>query len=88
MKVENINKTRLQALESKEDFLALLENDSMFFSEAFETMLTLIISDPKLTNQVAELIKSDYRDLFQAIQSEAVKSEKNDLPGCCQTSKD
>lgn len=83
MKVENINKTRLQALESKEDFLALLENDSVFFREAFETMLTLIISDPKLTNQVADLIKSDYRDLFQAIQSEDSKPKKNDLPGCC-----
>jgi hypothetical protein len=87
MKSADNNKIRFQVIDEKEYFFQMLENDSVFFKEAIEAMLTLAISDPKLTNQVANLIESDYRDLYLAIQKEGVQSQKNDLPGCCQTSK-
>lgn len=85
MKSLEINKKQILTKEEKEAFFQNLESDEEFFKEAFEAMLTLIVSDPKLTSQVADLIEKDYRNLHLAIAKEQEQGQKNDFPGCCQT---
>ena len=84
MKPLEINQNQNLSKEEKEIFFQQLENNSAFFKEAFETMLTLVVSDPILTYQVADLIESDYRNLYQAIIKKQGQVQKNDLPSCCQ----
>ena len=85
MKSLEIDKKRTFSKEEKENFFQQLENNKEFFKEAFEAMLTIVVSDPKLTEQVAGLIEKDYRNLHIAIVKEQKQAQKNDLPGCCQT---
>lgn len=87
MKSFDIDKTTILTKEEKEKFFQQLENDNVFFKEAFEAMLNIVISDPVLTYQVADLIEFDYRNLYLAIQKKSVQIQENDLPGCCQTPK-
>ena len=67
MKSSEINKIENLTDEEKEKFFQQLENNNAFFKEAFEAMLTLVVSDPLLTFQVADLIESEYRNLFLII---------------------
>lgn len=47
-------------------------------------MLTLIISDPKLTFDVADLIESDYRNLYLVIMKKVLgKENEKGIKGCC-----
>jgi hypothetical protein len=73
--------------EEKEKLFQLLENNNEFFKETLEVMLTLVISDPKLTYEVADLIESDYRKLYLAMLENQEQGDKNDLPSCCQPPK-
>ena len=85
MKSLEIDKKGTFSKEEKENFFQQLENNKEFFKEAFEAMLTIVVSDPKLTEQVAGLIEKDYQNFQIAIVKEQKQPKKNDLPGCCQT---
>jgi hypothetical protein len=87
MKSFEVDKKQILNKEEKEKFFLQLENDKVFFKEAFEAMLTLVISDPVLTNQVADLIESDYHNLYLEIAKKQESVESEDLPGCCQIPK-
>ena len=87
MKSFELDKKEILTKEEKESFFQHLENDNLFFKETFEAMLTLVISDPVLTYQVADLIKSDYRNLYLNIVKKQESVQKEDIPGCCQTPK-
>lgn len=82
-----INKNQTLTKTEKEIFFQQLENNKEFFKEAVETMLTLVVSDPDLTYQVADLIESDYQNLYLAMNKNQEQVEKNDLPSCCQVPK-
>ena len=85
MKSVELDKKKTLTKEEKEKLFQQLENDSLFFNEVVEAMLTLVISDSVLTKQVADLIESDYRNLYLEIVKKQENIQKNDLPGCCQT---
>lgn len=80
-----INKNQSLTNEEKEKFFQQLESNGDFFKEALEVMMTLVVSDPVLTYQVADLIESDYRNLYLAILKNQEQVQKNDLPSCCQS---
>ena len=82
-----INRKKTLTKEEKEKLFQLLENNNEFFKETLEVMLTLVISDPKLTYEVADLIESDYRELYLAMLKNQEQEDKNDLPSCCQVPK-
>lgn len=82
-----INKKQSLNKEEKEKFFQHLESNSGFFKETLEILLTLVVSDPKLTYQVADLIESDYRNLYLAMLKNQEQVVKNDLPSCCQSPK-
>lgn len=68
----------------KEQLFQALENDRKLFGETFEVMLTMVISDPDLTLEVADLIAADYRDLYLAILEKGTKEQGPDgKMGCC-----
>ena len=73
--------------EEKEKFFQQLETNKEFYKEAFEVMMTLVVSDPVLTYQVADLVESDYRNLYLAMLKNQEMVQKNDLPSCCQSPK-
>ncbi len=85
MKSSEINKIENLTDEEKEKFFQQLENNNAFFKEAFEAMLTLVVSDPLLTFQVADLIESEYRNLFLIIAKKQTQENKDDTSGCCST---
>lgn len=73
-----------QTPEGKENLFQALENDEQLFNETLEVMLTLIISDPKLTFDVADLIESDYRNLYLVIMKKVLGKENGKgIKGCC-----
>ena len=87
MKSSKISEKETLTKEEKEKLFQHLENNNEFFKETLEVMLTLVISDPKLTHGVADLIESDYHKLYLAMQKNEEQDENNDLPSCCQTPK-
>lgn len=85
MKTTAINKNAFQTPTEKEQLFQALEKDEQLFKETLEVMLTLVISDPKLTFDVADLIESDYRNLYIVIMQKVSKETgKEDTMGCCQ----
>lgn len=75
-----------QTPEERENLFQVLENDKQLFKETLEVMLTLIISDPKLTFDVADLIESDYRNLYLVIMKKVLGKENGKgkgIKGCC-----
>lgn len=64
--MQSIAKNAL-TLAEKEKFFQALENDQHLFKETLEVVLNLVISDPKLTFDVADLIESDFRNLYLVI---------------------
>ncbi len=74
----------LLSLPDKEAFFNALENDNQLFLETLEVILTLVISDPKLTFDVADLIASDYRNLYLTILKKRSAREAHDNKmDCC-----
>ncbi|MEZ4963324.1 MAG: hypothetical protein R2830_26110 [Saprospiraceae bacterium] len=68
----------------KEKFFEALENDQHLFKETLEVVLTLVISDPKLTFDVADFIESDFRNLYLVIMKKVAVERSNDSTmGCC-----
>lgn len=68
----------------KERFFQALENDQHLFKETLEVVLTLVISDPKLTFDVADFIESNFRDLYLVIMKKVAMERSNDSTlGCC-----
>ena len=82
-----INKKKPIKKEEKEKFFQQLESNPEFFKESLEVILTLIVSDPKLTYQVADLIKSDYRNLYLTILKNKEQVENEIHSSCCQSPK-
>lgn len=82
-----INKKQTLTQEEKEKLFQQLESNPEFFKETLEVLLTLVVSDPKLTYQVADLIESDYRNLYLAMLKNQEQVQKNDVPSCCQSPK-
>lgn len=73
-----------QTKEEKERLFQALEDDPQLFKETFEVMLTLVVSDPVLTFDVADLIEADYRNLYLAIVKKMAIEKSNDKSlGCC-----
>lgn len=73
-----------QTKEEKERLFQALEDDPQLFKETFEVMLTLVVSDPVLTFDVADLIEADYRNLYLAIVKKIAIEKSNDKSlGCC-----
>ena len=87
MKSLEINKKQSLTQEEKEKLFRQLESNPAFFKEVLEVLLTLVVSDPMLTYQVADLIESDYRNLFLAILKNQEQVQKNDVPSCCHSPK-
>lgn len=68
----------------KEKFFEALENDQHLFKETLEVVLNLVISDPKLTFDVADFIESDFRNLYLVIMKKVAAERSNDSTlGCC-----
>lgn len=68
----------------KERFFQALENDKHFLKETLEVVLTLTVSDPKLTFDVADFIESDFRNLYLVIMKKMAVERSNDSTlGCC-----
>lgn len=84
MKTTEIDDQHLRESSTKNQFFQALENDRRFFQEAFEVMLTLVISDPQLTSEVADLIAADYRSLYLAIlKNQPQQAGDTNQMGCC-----
>jgi len=64
METSEIKNRLFQAKEDKERLFQALEDDEQLLKEALEVMLTLVVSDPQLTFDVAELIESDFRNIY------------------------
>ena len=82
-----INKKEPLKKEEKEKFFQQLESNPELLKESLEVILTLIVSDPKLTYQVADLIGSDYRNLYLAMSKNKEQVEKQAHSSCCQSPK-
>jgi len=84
MKSFELDKKTTLTKGEKEKFFQQLESDNVFFKETFEVMLSIVISDPVLTYQVADLIESDYRNLYSVYMKKftAEKASSKDS-GCC-----
>ena len=68
----------------KEQLFQALEDDKQLFKETLEVMLTLVISDPILTFCVADLIESDYQNLYLVIMKKIARERSNDKSmSCC-----
>ncbi len=84
METPNINKNAFQTSKEREKLFQALENDKILFKETLEVMLTLVVSDPKLTFDVADSIESEYRNLYLAIMKKVAAERTNDSTlGCC-----
>lgn len=77
-------KMSLLSEEEKDIFFQALEDDQELFLETLEVLLTIVVSDPLLTFDVADLIEYDYRNLFLVLMKK-VKAEigKSNTLGCC-----
>lgn len=73
----------LQTPKGKEELFLALENDEQLFKETLEVILTLIISDPKLTFDVADLIESDYRNLYLVFMKKVIRKQSARESGDC-----
>ena len=85
MKTVEANKKQTLRNEEKEAFFQQMENNREVFNEAIENILTLVVSDPVLTSQVAGLIESDYHPLYLALINSQQQVENNESPSCCHT---
>jgi|GEM_PF-6454769 len=84
MHTSEIDKKPFQTKEEKERLFQALEDDKQLFKETLEVMLTLVISDPKLTFDVADFIESDFRNLYLVIMKKVAVERSNDKSmGCC-----
>ncbi|MCI5092706.1 hypothetical protein [Phaeodactylibacter sp.] len=84
METSEIKNRPFQAKEDKERLFQALEDDEQLFKEALEVMLTLVVSDPKLTVDVADLIESDFRNIYLAIMKIIARENSNDKSmSCC-----
>lgn len=83
MKTSGIkSKTALTKAE-KELFFNALENNPGFLQEALEVALNLVISDPMLTAKTAELIESDFKNLYQALKDKIVAQQAAPKTSAC-----
>jgi len=85
MKSLEINKNEILSNEAKEIFFNHLESNKWFFNEAIDNILTLVVSDPALTRQVADLMESNYPALYLAIINKKVAINDTNIPPCCQS---
>lgn len=84
MKTAATNAQSAEEKRNKEAFFQALENDRELFRETFEVALTLVISDPDLTSEVADLIVADYRSLYLAIvKNQPQQAGDTNQMGCC-----
>lgn len=84
MKTAATNAQSAEEKRNKEAFFQALENDRELFRETFEVALTLVISDPDLTSEVADLIAADYRSLYLAIvKNQPQQAGDTNQMGCC-----
>ena len=84
MQTAEINNKPFQTKEEKERLFQALEDDKQLFKETLEVMLTLVISDPKLTFDVADLIEADYRNLYLVFMKKLATEKSHDSTlGCC-----
>ena len=84
MKTLNVGSKLFQAPAEKERLFEALEKDSQLLKETLEVILTLVISDPKLTSRVAELIEFDFKELYLAIFKDMLmESSSSNKMGCC-----
>ncbi|MEZ4995271.1 MAG: hypothetical protein R2824_32945 [Saprospiraceae bacterium] len=84
MKTAATNAQSAEEKRNKEAFFQSLENDRELFRETFEVALTLVISDPDLTSEVADLIAADYRSLYLAIvKNQPQQAGDTNQMGCC-----
>jgi len=67
----------------KERFFLALEKDEKLFGETLEVVLNLTISDPKLTFDVADLIETDFRNLYLVIMKKAVREMGSSTTMAC-----
>ena len=84
MQTSEIANQPFQTKEEKEQLFQALENDEQLFKETLEVMLTMVVSDPKLTLDVVDLIESDYRNLYSVIMGKITTEASNTSAlGCC-----
>lgn len=68
----------------KDRFFQAMERDEQLFRETLEVALTIAVSDPKLTLEVANLIESDYRNVYLNIWKQVVSEMGSSTTmGCC-----
>lgn len=84
MQTSEIDNKPFQTKEEKGRLFQALEDDQQLFKETLEVMLTLVVSDPKLTFDVADFIESDFRNLYLVIMKKVAMERSNDSTmGCC-----
>ena len=85
MKTLNAKDKLFQAPADKERLFEALEKDEQLLKETLEVILTVAISDPKLTSEVAQLIETDYKELYLAIFRDMLMeaSSSSGSMGCC-----
>jgi hypothetical protein len=84
MHTPSAKSNRFQTPEDKERFFQILEDDPQLFKETLEVLLNLAVSDPKLTFQVADMIESDFRNIYLVIMKKIVAEKGSTATmGCC-----
>ena len=84
MKTAETDNKPFQTKEEKDKLFQALEDDKQLFKETLEVMLTLVISDPKLTFDVADLIESDFQNLYLLIMKKVTTERgSNSTMSCC-----
>lgn len=84
MQISEIDNKPFQTKEEKDKLFQALEDDEKLFKETLEVMLTLVVSDPKLTFDVADLIESDFQNLYLVIMKKVTtERSSNSSMSCC-----
>jgi len=67
-----------------EPFYQALEDDPKLLEEAFEIVLEMVSTDPKVAKNIAHLIKEDYRGLFKEVVALSKPEQgQGNTPSCC-----
>ena len=67
-----------------EPFYQALEDDTKLLEEAFEIVLEMVSTDPKVAKNIALLIKEDFHGLFKEVVALSKPEQgQGNTPSCC-----
>ncbi|MGV8813546.1 MAG: hypothetical protein ACOH2D_05480 [Gelidibacter sp.] len=67
-----------------EPFYEALEDDTKLLEEAFETVLEMVSTDPKVAKKIAQLIKEDFHGLYKEVVAlHTTEKDQSNATSCC-----